>query len=108
MEFALLWRGLRLRVDVRSDEVTYSLRNGTGEKSITLVHHGELVTVSADKPVTMGIPERTHVARNRTSRPAALRPGGRPLCNRRINGLSMKGRSEESGRPSAYRIDVSL
>jgi alpha,alpha-trehalose phosphorylase len=61
MEFALLWRGLRLRVDVRSNEVTYSLRNGTGEKSVTLVHHGELVTVSADKPVTMAIPERTGV-----------------------------------------------
>ena len=28
LEFSLLWRGLRLRVDVTSDEVTYSLRNG--------------------------------------------------------------------------------
>ncbi len=28
LEFSLLWRGLRLRVDVRSNEVTYSLRNG--------------------------------------------------------------------------------
>ena len=59
LEFSLLWRGLRLRVSVRRDEVTYFLREGDHEDGsrLELLHHGEPVTVTIGKPVTRPIPE---------------------------------------------------
>ena len=56
LEFSLLWHGLRLRVDVAADEVTYSLRNGGGSARLELVHPGTPVTVTLDKPVVLPIP----------------------------------------------------
>ncbi len=58
LEFSLVWRGLRLRVNVRPNEVTYLLREGEhGEGSrLNVVHHGELVTVEVGKPATRPIP----------------------------------------------------
>ncbi|MDG4763543.1 glycoside hydrolase family 65 protein [Solwaraspora sp. WMMD406] len=56
LEFAMMWRGMRLRVSVQRDEVTYSLRDGDPNASIDLTHHGEPITVAADKPVTKTIP----------------------------------------------------
>jgi len=56
LEFSLLWHGLRLRVDVAADEVTYSLRNGGGSARLELVHHGKPVTVTQVKPVVLPIP----------------------------------------------------
>ncbi|HEX5994321.1 MAG TPA: glycosyl hydrolase family 65 protein [Jiangellales bacterium] len=58
LDFSLVWRGLRLRVSVRSDEVTYYLRDGDHEDGsrLNLVHHGEFVTVEIGKPVTVPIP----------------------------------------------------
>lgn len=60
LEFSLLWRGLRLRVSVRKQEVTYFLREGEHEdgQSLELVHHGEPVTVRVGAPVTVPIPEQ--------------------------------------------------
>jgi alpha,alpha-trehalose phosphorylase len=47
-----------LRVSVRSDDVTYYLREGDHEDGsrLDLVHHGEFVTVEIGKPVTLPIP----------------------------------------------------
>lgn len=61
LDFSLLWRGLRLRVSVRSDEVTYYLREGDHEdgSQINLRHHGEEVTVAIGSPATRPIPEPT-------------------------------------------------
>ena len=56
MEFSLLWRGLRLRVEVKPGEVTYSLRNGDDGSNLHLRHHGEDVTVRCDSSVTLPVP----------------------------------------------------
>jgi alpha,alpha-trehalose phosphorylase len=58
LEFSLLWRGLRLRVCVRPDEVTYSLREGEHDEGsrLDLLHHGQPVTVAIGTPVTRPIP----------------------------------------------------
>jgi alpha,alpha-trehalose phosphorylase len=58
LDFSLIWRGLRLRVSVRSGDVTYFLREGDHEDGsrLNLVHHGEFVTVEIGKPVTLPIP----------------------------------------------------
>nr|BFE77063.1 hypothetical protein GCM10020092_103640 [Actinoplanes digitatis] len=56
LEFSLLWRGLRLRVEVTADEVTYSLRNGGGSARLDLLHHGKEVTITQVKPVVLAIP----------------------------------------------------
>ena len=59
LDFSLLWRGLRLRVSVRPDEVTYYLREGDHEDGsrLDLLHHGEPLTITIGKPVTRPIPE---------------------------------------------------
>ncbi|ROO52070.1 alpha,alpha-trehalose phosphorylase [Micromonospora sp. Llam0] len=56
LEFAMMWRGLRLRVAVQHDEVTYSLRDVDPNATVDLTHHSEPITVAADKPVTRAIP----------------------------------------------------
>ena len=56
LEFSLLWHGLRLRVQVSADEVTYSLRNGGGSARLQLLHHGKEIEVTQVKPVVMAIP----------------------------------------------------
>ncbi|MFV2017746.1 glycoside hydrolase family 65 protein [Micromonospora sp. LOL_023] len=57
LEFTMMWRGMRLRVTVQHDEVTYSLRDVDPNATIELTHHGEPVTVAADKPITRAIPQ---------------------------------------------------
>jgi alpha,alpha-trehalose phosphorylase len=52
LEFSLLWHGHRLRVDVRRNGTTYVLRNGDRSGVVELLHHGEKVRVTSDKPVT--------------------------------------------------------
>jgi alpha,alpha-trehalose phosphorylase len=76
LEFSLLWRGLRLRVDVTADEVTYSLRNGGGQARLTLLHHGKEIEVTQVKPVTMPIPPAMPVG------PAPTQPAGRAPVHR--------------------------
>jgi len=78
LDFSLLWRGLRLRVSVRPDEVAYFLREGDHEDGsrLDLVHHGEPVTVTIGKPVTMPIPEA------RPAGPEPQQPPGRAPVRR--------------------------
>ncbi len=54
--FSLLWRGLRLRVEVTAEQVSYSLRDGIEGASVELRHHGQAVTVTSQGPVTLDIP----------------------------------------------------
>lgn len=56
LEFSLQWRGMRLRVDVRPDRTTYSLRHGEPDDVLELRHHDEPVRVTGAEPVTMPIP----------------------------------------------------
>jgi alpha,alpha-trehalose phosphorylase len=59
LEFSLLWHGLRLRVVVQPNKVTYFLRDGDYEDGarLELFHHGEPVTVEVGTPITVPIPE---------------------------------------------------
>ena len=77
LEFSLMWRGLRLRVDVRQHEVTYSMRDGEKGASIDLRHHGEPITVTCEKSVTMPIP-RLDPPRRQPRQPAGRAPARRP------------------------------
>ncbi|MDH6463559.1 alpha,alpha-trehalose phosphorylase [Micromonospora sp. A200] len=56
LEFSLQWRSLRLRVDVRPHQTTYSLRNGGPDTVVELHHHGEKITVTSSLPVTVPVP----------------------------------------------------
>jgi alpha,alpha-trehalose phosphorylase len=76
LEFSLLWSGLRLRVDVGADEVTYSLRNGGGSARLELLHHGKEVTVTQVKPVVLPIPPALPTG------PAPTQPAGRAPVRR--------------------------
>ncbi|MEV0939500.1 glycoside hydrolase family 65 protein [Micromonospora wenchangensis] len=58
LEFSLQWRGMRLRVDVRPHQTTYSLRNGGPDTVVELRHHGETVRVTSAAPVTVPVPQR--------------------------------------------------
>ncbi|MET7749121.1 glycoside hydrolase family 65 protein [Micromonospora sp. NPDC005367] len=74
LEFSLLWRGRRLRVDVRPHQTTYALRHGDQDDVIELRHHGEVVRVTCDEPVTVPIPAE-HPAGPTPEQP----PGRQPL-----------------------------
>ncbi|HEY0696519.1 MAG TPA: glycoside hydrolase family 65 protein [Micromonospora sp.] len=56
LEFSLMWRGLRLRVDIRPHEATYSLRNGDDQASMELRHHGQLVRLTSAEELSLPIP----------------------------------------------------
>jgi alpha,alpha-trehalose phosphorylase len=58
LKFALLWRGVRLRVSVNRTEVTYEVHGGEhdGEPRVELLHYGEPVVVTAQRPVIRPIP----------------------------------------------------
>ncbi|KWV31141.1 glycoside hydrolase family 65 protein [Micromonospora rifamycinica] len=57
LEFSLQWRSMRLRVDVRPHQTTYSLRNGGPDTVVELRHHGEPVRVTSAAPVTVPVPQ---------------------------------------------------
>jgi alpha,alpha-trehalose phosphorylase len=76
LEFSLLWRGLRLRIDVTAAEVTYSLRNGGGSARLNLIHHGKEIEVTQVKPVTVPIPPAQPVG------PQPTQPAGRAPVRR--------------------------
>ncbi|WP_328340612.1 glycoside hydrolase family 65 protein [Micromonospora sp. NBC_00421] len=59
LEFSLQWRSMRLRVDVRPHQTTYSLRNGGPDTEVELRHHGQTVRVTSAAPVTVPVPQ-TH------------------------------------------------
>jgi alpha,alpha-trehalose phosphorylase len=54
LAFVISVRGSCLRVDVVREAATYSILSGEG---LDLVHHGSAFAVSAEKPVTLPIPE---------------------------------------------------
>lgn len=56
LEFSMQWRSMRLRVDVRPHQTTYSLRHGGPETVLELRHHGETIRVTGDQPVTVPVP----------------------------------------------------
>lgn len=76
LEFSMLWRGLRVRVNVTADEVTYSLRNGGGSARLVLIHHGKEIEVTQVKPVTVPIPPSGPVG------PPPTQPAGRAPVRR--------------------------
>jgi alpha,alpha-trehalose phosphorylase len=51
--FGLLYRGRRLRVDVRSHDAQYELLDG---KPLEILHYGESMTVTADSPQSRPLP----------------------------------------------------
>jgi alpha,alpha-trehalose phosphorylase len=53
LEFSVRWRDLRLKVSITPTDATYSLRDGG---SLELTHHGQAVSIAADKPLTVPIP----------------------------------------------------
>ncbi|HET7530987.1 MAG TPA: glycoside hydrolase family 65 protein [Mycobacteriales bacterium] len=54
LRFNLLYRGVRLRVEVHPDAATYSLTDGG--RTLTLRHHGEQFDLTEDEAVTLPIP----------------------------------------------------
>ncbi|MEU6205612.1 glycoside hydrolase family 65 protein [Micromonospora musae] len=74
LEFSLLWRGRRLRVDVRQHQTTYALRHADPDDVIELRHHGETIQVTCDEPVTVPVPS-AHPAGPAPEHP----PGRSPL-----------------------------
>ncbi|MBE1485430.1 glycoside hydrolase family 65 protein [Plantactinospora soyae] len=76
LEFSLRWRGVHLRVDVRSDAATYVLRDGDPDDVMELLHHGELLRVTCDNPVTRPVPPIE------SSGPQPAQPAGRAPVRR--------------------------
>jgi alpha,alpha-trehalose phosphorylase len=70
--FRLLFRGRRLNVDIRRGEATYTLLEGT---PLEIVHHGQPVTVSAERTTTLEVPPPQE-------RPAPRQPAGRAPARR--------------------------
>jgi alpha,alpha-trehalose phosphorylase len=54
LAFHLRWQNVRVRVEIRRDNATYTIDDG-GHAQLRLVHHGRPFTVRADTPVTMPI-----------------------------------------------------
>ena len=52
--FNLRWRGLKLKIDISQQEVTYSLRDGS-EGTLTFFHEGSEVTLDAGSSVSRPI-----------------------------------------------------
>jgi alpha,alpha-trehalose phosphorylase len=53
MGFGLLYRGRKLRVEVRADHATYELLDG---EPLELIHHGERMTVTPEEPLRCPVP----------------------------------------------------
>lgn len=70
LAFSVRWRDVRLRVAVNRHEVTYAVHDGP-DASLDLVHAGEMITVTADEPVTRQLEKRTPLL------PAPTQPPGR-------------------------------
>ena len=75
LAFRLVFRGRRLRVDVRKHEATYTLLDGT---PLDVSHFGEPIAVSRDAPVTEPIPPCPE-------RPAPHQPAGRAPARRALD-----------------------
>ena len=79
--FNLRWRGLRLKVDITRQEVTYSLRDGA-DGTLTFFHEGTELTLEAGMSVARPITPITPLLgrpRQPPGREPVVRPGaGRP------------------------------
>jgi alpha,alpha-trehalose phosphorylase len=73
LSFGISFRGRCLRVDVRQDQVTYTLSKGD---PLEITHHGERLTVGQDDPATRPIPRLP-------ARDAPRQPRGRAPHRRR-------------------------
>jgi alpha,alpha-trehalose phosphorylase len=84
LDFALLWRGLRLWVTVRTDEAIYHVRDGESPRGsrIDLLHYGEPVTVEVGTPVRRPIPDPNPAG------PPPHQPAGRAPRRRSTEGQS--------------------
>jgi len=82
LDFALLWRGLRLWVKVESEQATYQVRDGESPSGahIELLHYGEEITVQVGEEVTRPIPEAPDPG------PAPHQPAGRAPRRRGTEG----------------------
>jgi len=91
LDFALLWRGLRLRVSVRPQEATYYLRDSHDDGAeISLMHYSAPATVKVDAPVTLPIPPLPDPG------PPPRQPFGREPLPRRVTGA---GGSQHGSNP---------
>jgi alpha,alpha-trehalose phosphorylase len=77
LAFTLLIRGRRLRVEVTHAEATYTLADGD---PLEIVHHGQLVSLSAGKPQARPIPAAP--SRTRPSQPSGREPVPAYAANR--------------------------
>jgi alpha,alpha-trehalose phosphorylase len=57
LTFGLVYRGCRLRVDIRPDKATYTLTDG--DRSLHLRHHGDDVELHAGEPLSLEVPKVT-------------------------------------------------
>jgi trehalose/maltose hydrolase-like predicted phosphorylase len=73
LAFSIRWQGVRLRVDIQHDEVSYAVHDGP-DASLSLNHAGEMITVKAGAPVTRTLTKR----KAETPRPAQP-PGREPM-----------------------------
>jgi alpha,alpha-trehalose phosphorylase len=76
LAFGLCFRGRRLKVEVEPHQARYSLRDGA---PLEITHHGEMVRVTAKKPVTCAIPAPP-------ARDVPKQPPGRAPARRRATG----------------------
>jgi trehalose/maltose hydrolase-like predicted phosphorylase len=79
LRFRLVWRGVRLLVDVDHRRVTYTIRDGSDAR-LVLRHAGEPVVVTADRPLTVPLGRRT------PSTPPPTQPAGRAPVPRATTG----------------------
>ncbi len=70
LAFTVRWRGVRLRVDISRDEVTYSVHDGP-DAAVTVFHVGETTEVVTGKPVTCPLRARKPLL------PRPTQPSGR-------------------------------
>jgi alpha,alpha-trehalose phosphorylase len=68
--FGVLFRGRRLRVEVHAEQATYELIHG---EPLELVHHGERLTVTSERPLTCPVPPAPQLPTPQS--PAGRAPG---------------------------------
>ncbi len=76
VRFNLLYRGIRLRVEVHQEHATYVL-TGDGGATLTLTHHGQEFELTEKEPVTLVIP--TTPPQPRPQQPRGREPQRRHL-----------------------------
>jgi alpha,alpha-trehalose phosphorylase len=74
LAFSLLWRGLRLHVTVRPDEVVYALRGGDESTEVELWHHGERLILTTAARVIRPVPPMKDRAADTPSQPPGRCP----------------------------------